>query len=127
MSILFQRDPLDTRGPPAGSAVYVHPDQKVAPVAALTLPIGATNTPQAIREIIEPPPDGEDSHLTHRPVCGITISVTWCWSLRAPGVNATSGHFNNFATAIPTNELATFVSTDEQFLGCAGGQNGPAH
>src|ERR1700690_46068 len=59
-SILFQRDPLDTRGPPAGSVVYVHLDEKVAPVTALTLPIGTTNTPEAIRENIEPPPNGED-------------------------------------------------------------------
>jgi len=46
---VFQRDPLDTRGPPAGEVVYVEPDQKKSPVAALTLPIGTTNTPEAIR------------------------------------------------------------------------------
>ena len=57
---VFQRDPLDTRGPPSGGVVYVEPDQKKSPVAALTLPIGTTNTPEAIREIIEPPPLGED-------------------------------------------------------------------
>ena len=32
VDILFQRDPLDTRGPPVGGVVYVHPDQKVLPL-----------------------------------------------------------------------------------------------
>ena len=59
VSNLFSREPLDPRGPPAGTVVYVHPELKVSPVAALTLPIGASNTPTAIREIIEPPPAGE--------------------------------------------------------------------
>ena len=31
------------------------------------------------------------------------------------GISATSGHFNNFATPIPTNELMTFVSTTNSF------------
>ena len=113
-SILFQRDPLDTRGPPSGSVVYVYPDEKVAPVPALTLPIGTTNTPQAVREIIEPPPSGEDpsspiGQLRYYNQCDMVVVVS------DSGVGATSGDFNNFATPIPTNELATFVSTTHSF------------
>ena len=114
VSILFQRDPLDTRAPPAGSVVYVQPNKKVAPVAALTLPIGTTNTPQAIREIIEPPPAGEDPNsplgrLRYYNQCDMVLVVS------NTGISATSGYFNNFATVIPTNELATFVSTTNSF------------
>jgi len=113
-SILFQRDPLDTRGPPKGSVVYVHPDQKVAPVAAFSLPIGATNTPQAIREIIEPPPTGEDANssigrLRYYNQCDLVLVAS------DTGISATSGNFNGFATPILTNELATFVSTTNSF------------
>ena len=114
VDILFQRDPLDTRRPPAGRVVYVHPDQKVSPVAALTLPIGTTNTPEAIREIIEPPPAGEDPNspigrLRYYNQCDMVVVVS------DTGINATSGHFNNFATTIPTNELTMFVSTANSF------------
>ncbi len=114
-SILFpQRDPLDTRGKPSGSVVYVHLDEKVAPVPALTLPIGTTNTPQAVREIIEPPPLGEDAsspigQLRYYNQCDMVLVVS------NSGISATSGLFNNFATAIPTNELATFVSITNSF------------
>ena len=113
-SILFQRDPLDTRPPPAGSVVYVHPDEKVAPVPALTLPIGSTNTPQAIREIIEPPPASEDptsplGHLRYYNQCDMVLVVS------STGISATSGYFNNFATTIPTNELMTFVAITNSF------------
>ena len=116
--ILFQRDPLDTRGTNAGTVVYVHPDEKVSPVPALTLPIGTTNTPEAIREIIEPPPAGEDPNsaiglLRYYNLCDMLLVAT------NNGVNftiiATSGRFNNFATSIPTNEWMKFVSTGSSF------------
>ncbi|MGA9778415.1 MAG: hypothetical protein ACLPRE_07150 [Limisphaerales bacterium] len=113
-SILFQRDPLDTRGPPSGSVVYVNPDEKVSPVPALTLPIGTTNTPEGVREIIEPPPAGEDpssplGQLRYYNQCDMVLVVS------GTGISATSGDFNNFATSIPTNELMTFVSTTNAF------------
>ncbi len=113
-SILFQRDPLDTRHPPVGGVTYVHPDQKAAPVAALTLPIGATNTPTAVREIIEPPPAGEDPNsplgrLRYYNLCDMVLIAS------NSGITATSGQFNNRQTSIPTNELATFVSIANSF------------
>ncbi len=117
---LFQRDLVDgdTRGTPpgkpAGSVVYVHLDEKVSPVPALTLPIGTTNTPEAIREIIEPPPPGGDTNqataaLRYYNLCDMVLIVS------DSGVTATSGKFNNFVTPIPTNELALFVSTNASF------------
>jgi hypothetical protein len=114
LSILFQRDPLDTRGPPAGTVVYAETNQPVFPVPALTLPIGTTNTPEAVREIIEPPPSGEDptsplGRLRYYNQCDMVLVAS------DNGVSATSGYFNNFATPIPTNELAGFVSTTSSF------------
>ena len=115
VDILNQRDPLDTRGKPAGlPAVYVLPDQPVTPVEAMTLPIGAANTPEAIREIIEPPPTGEDPNsaigrLRYYNLCDMVLVVT------DTGVTASSGKFNNFATTIPPAELPLFVSTANSF------------
>jgi hypothetical protein len=112
---VFQRDPLDTRGPPSGGVVYVELDQKKSPVAALTLPIGTTNTPEAIREIIEPPPPfGDDpalGRLRYYNQCDMLLIVS-----NNGVVSATSGGFNNFATKnIPTNEVALFVTTTNHF------------
>jgi hypothetical protein len=116
--IVFRRHPLDLRGTPpgtpSGSVLYVHPELKVTPVTALTLPIGTTNTPEAIREIIEPPPVGEDPNspigrLRYYNQCDMIVVAS------DTGVTATSGHLNSFATGIPTNELATFVSTASSF------------
>ncbi len=121
-----QRDPLDTRGKPSGSVVYVHLDEKVAPVPALTLPIGTTNTPEAVREIIEPPPLGEDAsspigQLRYYNQCDMVVVAS------DTGISATSGHFNGFVTSIPTNEL-TDVCLDHKFLyGRARGQNRQAY
>ena len=112
--ILFQRDPLDTRGPPAGGVVYVHPEQKLSPVAALTLPIGTTNTPEAIREIIEPPPLGEDRNspigrLRYFNQSDLLVTVS------DSGISGTSGGFNNFVTSITNLDLQKFVSTASSF------------
>jgi hypothetical protein len=115
LSVLFQRDPLDTRGKPSGTVVYAETNQPVFPVPALTLPIGTTNTPQAIREIIEPPPVGEDptsalGQLRYYNQCDMIVVAS------DTGVSATSGYLiNGFATHIPTNDLATFVSTTNSF------------
>lgn len=112
--ILFQRHPDDTRGAPAGSAVYEKPELKKSPVAAMTLPIGTTNSPEAIREIIQPPPTGENPNSPlgrlryyNQSEMIIVVSNT--------GISATSGKFNNFATIIPTNELNWIVTTTNSF------------
>jgi hypothetical protein len=117
VAALPQRDPLDTRGPPANTAgaVYVQTNSPTFPVPSLTLPIGTTNTPEAVREIIEPPPLGEDPHspiglLRYYNESDMVLTVS------DTGFTATSGQqLNNSATPIPTNELAQFVSTNNSF------------
>jgi len=115
-NILFSRSPLDSRGAPAGSVVYQ--GRKDSHVAALTLPIGTTNTPTAVREIIQPPPLYESATSSLGRVryynladmllivtnAGTNFSVTGC-----------SGNFNGFATTIPTNEINLFVITTNKF------------
>jgi hypothetical protein len=112
VNVLFQRDTADgdTRGAPAGSVVYEQTNSPTFPVAALTLPIGTTNTPEAIREIIEPPQSGEDPHsaiglLRYYNQCDMVLTVS------DTGISATSGEFNHFATSITNSELALFVTT----------------
>jgi hypothetical protein len=119
--ILFQRDTADgdnrliggnplTLGKPAGSVVYAQTNLVDPHVSALTLPIGTTNTPEAIREIIEPPPAGELATsaiglLRYYNECDMLLSVS------DTGISARSGQqLNNSATPIPTNDLAVFVS-----------------
>jgi hypothetical protein len=118
LDVLYQRDTVDgdTRGTPAGlPAVFTQPNQPVFPVPALTLPIGTAFSPTAIREIIEPAPPGEDtslpiSKLRYNNLCDMVLTVS------NNGVSATSGAFNHFATPIPTNDLAQFVFTNNQFI-----------
>lgn len=113
-SILFQRHPLDTRGKPAGSAVYQHPELKVSPVSPLTLPIGTTNTPLAIREIIQPPPVGEDPNS---PLGRLRYfnQVDMLLTITDSGVTATSGRADGFATSVPTNQLTAIVTMTNSF------------
>ena len=113
-SILFQRHPLDTRGKPAGSAVYEHPELKKSPVSPLTLPIGTTNTPLAIREIIQPPPAGEDPNS---PLGRLRYfnQVNMVLTVSDSGVTATSGRSDGFATSVPTNQLASIVTLTNSF------------
>ena len=110
--ILFARHPDDSRSAPGGTVVYQVP--KETPVAAMTLPIGTTNSPEAIREIIQPPPAGEDPNsplgrLRYYNQADMIIVVS------NSGVSATSGRFNNFSTLIPTSEVAAIVTTTNSF------------
>ncbi|HEY5298136.1 MAG TPA: hypothetical protein VIK59_09425 [Verrucomicrobiae bacterium] len=113
---IFSRDTVDgdTRGYPAGNVTYVHPDENISPVQALTLPIGQTNTPEAIRQIIEPPPPGEDAHsalglLRYYNQCDMILTVS------NDGATATSGVFDNRKILIPTNEVNLFVTLTNSF------------
>ena len=110
--ILFQRDPLDYRTPPVGSVVYQ--STKTAHAPSLILPIGTANTPQAIREIIEPPPFGESptSPMGHSRYYNeadmlVTVSDT--------NVVATSGQFNNFGAVVPPAEVTNFLTLTNSF------------
>jgi hypothetical protein len=113
-SILWARDPLDTRTPvvPAGTVVYQQ--RKDARAGAMSLPIGTNNTPEAIREIIQPPPSGESptsilGRLRYYNQADMILTVS------ATGVTATSGRFDGFATPIPSSELAAVVTTTNSF------------
>jgi hypothetical protein len=110
--IIFGRHPLDPRGNPGGSVVYQA--GKTYPVPAMNIPIGTNNSPLAVREIIYPPPFGEDPSSTlgrlrfyNQADMILTVSNS--------GISATSGRINNFATVIPTNELAAIVTTNNTF------------
>jgi hypothetical protein len=117
----LERDPLDTRGPPAGSVVFVQTNSPSFPVTALTLPIGTTNTPEAIREIIEPPQSGEDptsplGRLRYYNLCDMVLIVS------NTTITAVSGYFNPIKISTiggliaPTNELmASFVTITGSF------------
>ena len=111
-----QRDPLDTRAAPLDEpAVYNQPPHKPQfPVAALTLPIGTTNTPEAVREIIEPPWPLEDAtsplgRLRYYNQCDLLVIAS------DTGLTASSGSFNNFLPLFPTNEVLVFASITNSF------------
>jgi hypothetical protein len=111
--ILYARHPLDTRTPPTGAVVYQ--GRKDSHVSAMSLPIGTTNTPEAIREIIQAAPAGEDpdspiARLRYHNQAEMILVVS-----NGGIVSATSGRFNSFATSIPANELAGFVTTTNSF------------
>jgi hypothetical protein len=110
--ILFQRAPGDSRSAPVGSVVYQSDETAHAP--SLVLPIGTANTPQAIREIIEPPALGESptsamGHSRYYNLVDLLVTVS------DTGVTASSGEFNNFSTVVPTNEINKFVSLTNSF------------
>ena len=108
VDILFQRAPADTRGSPGGDPPLYLGD-KTTPVAALTLPIGTTNTPETIREIIEPPPLGEDptsplGRLRYYNNTEVRLVVS------DTGYRATAGGY------VITNDLLLFVATNKTFF-----------
>jgi hypothetical protein len=110
--ILFQRGPLDTRTSPVGSVTYQVPKSPHEP--ALTLPIGTTNTPTAIREIIQPPPAFEDpdspiGRQRYYNLADMLVVVS------NASVSASSGSFNGFMTPVPASELGTLVTTTNSF------------
>ena len=110
---VFTRHPLDTRTPPSGSVVYIDESLKKNKMPALTLPIGTSNSPTAIREILQPPPSGEDvdSVLGRQRYYNLADMII---TVAASGVTATtgvpfgmntipSGHVRRFAFASSTN------------------------
>ena len=113
-NILFQRHPLDSRAPPTGTVLYQEAGQPLPNQPPLYLPIGMTNTPSAIREIIEPPPAGEDpnSPIGQQRYYNLAELIL---TVSDTGTNATSGSFNGFTTTVPTNELGVFVTMGNSF------------
>jgi len=111
-NITIGRDPLDTRAAPAGSVVYEVP--AVSGVPPLTLPIGTSNSPLAIRAIIDPPPLGESpsSSLGRERYYNQADMVV---VVSSNSVSASSGLYNGFMTGVPTNQVAGFVTTTNSF------------
>lgn len=111
----FKRHPLDTRPVPSGSVKYILPLQPQIHVKSLNLPIGADNTPEAIREIIEPPDPGEDvnspiARERYYNKCDLIITVT------ASGtITATNGVPFGQSKDVKWNKLNTFVTTNTVF------------
>jgi hypothetical protein len=114
--VLFQRHPLDTRVAPKGTVVYQA--KYGAHVPAMTLPIGTSNSPLAIREIIQPAPAGEPlssamGRLRYYNLSDMLVVVAN--SGTNISISGSSGSFNGFATVIPTNELKLFVNVSANF------------
>jgi hypothetical protein len=110
--ILFKRDPADSRTPPVGSVLYQA--SKTAHAPSLVLPIGTANTPQAIREIIEPPafaesPTSPMGHSRYYNQVDLLVTVS------DANVTASSGQFNNFTTVVPPAEFTNFVILTNSF------------
>jgi hypothetical protein len=81
----------------------------------LSLPIGTNNTSDAVREILNIPPSGEDPNSamgTNRYYNKADLIL-----LISPSntVKVTSGLNNNFATVIATNQWTNFISTNVSF------------
>ena len=91
---------------------YDVPPQSGQP--ALTLPIGVTNTPQAVRAILEPPPPGE---LTTSPIGQVRYynQVDMLITVTNGGFTVQSGLFNGFATTISSTNTTNFISTNGTF------------
>jgi hypothetical protein len=107
-------DDGDTRTPPSGLPVaYVEPGEPESSIPALTLPIGTTNTPEGIREIIEPRRSDDTpalSRIRYNNQCDMVVTVS-----DGGVISATSGNFNNFLTTIPPDDLATFITITNSF------------
>lgn len=113
--IFTNRHPDDTRGAPKGSHVYEKPGLVNPTNTAMTLPIGTTNTPAAVREIIQPPPPGGDTNAFLAQLRYYNLSDMILIVSNGGVITATSGSFNNFKTIIPSNELAFIVTTTNSF------------
>ncbi len=114
-NVVFGRDPLDPRGAPGGTVTYHVQPKSGQP--SLTLPIGTTNTPTAVRQIIEPPPVGESASSAlgraryfNQVDMVITVSNSGAFSIRG-------GLFDGFTTLVtnPAEIYTNFLSTSNTF------------
>jgi hypothetical protein len=83
-------------------------------VSSLTLPIGTNNTPAAVRAVVEVPPGtesasslmGQQRYYNKSDIIILVSNTT---------VTAKLGSFDNFATTIPSNQVAYFLNTNVNF------------
>ena len=113
--ILFERAPLDSRAAPSGSATYAQPDKKLSHVNALTLPIGMSNSPIAVREITQPAPVGEDPNSPLGRQRYFNQTDVLLTIVNSTNYTLTSGRFNNFATSVTNSQVSLFVTLTNSF------------
>lgn len=111
-SITEDKKPTDPTGRTPGRVVFLA--EHDGGVSTLTLPIGTNSSPSAVREVVEMPPVGESptSQMGKERFynkADMVIKVT------DAGVTVTSGSINNFATAVPASQFASFISTSTTF------------
>ncbi len=110
--IYTNRAPYDPTG---GS--FVTPTYDISPVpnaSSLTMPIATNNSPSTVRQIMDPPPTGEDPHSPMGSVryynqTDLIITTT------PTSVTVQAGLWDNFA-AIPPDQTATNGSTGYSFI-----------
>jgi len=103
--ILFSREPADSRGGPGGSVIYSLSGQPVAGVPPLNLPIGTADP----RQIILPPPPGEDPNsnlgqLRYYNECNLLVADS------SVGLTITAGN-----QLVSSNDVAFLVSDTNSF------------
>jgi len=89
---------------------------------SLNLPVGTTNTPSAVHQIIEIPPWTESpssvlGQQRYYNQADMVILVT------DSAVTVTSGSINGFATTIPTNQGKFFINTNVSFFNARENKN----
>jgi len=83
-------------------------------VSTMSLPIGTNSSPAAVRQTIEVPPASESSSSSlgqqrYYNLCDLIVVVS------NNTVKVTSGLWNNFTTALTTNEVNFLITTNTQF------------
>jgi hypothetical protein len=104
----------------SGSGAIVFDGAHDSGVSTLNLPIGTNNSPAAVHQVLEVPPGslplgsedplsnlGKERYYNEADLI-ITVSNT--------SLSVTSGRWNSFATALTTNEISRFVSTNASFF-----------
>jgi hypothetical protein len=89
---------------------------------SLNLPVGTTNTPAAVHQIIEIPPWTESPTSVvglqrYYNQADMVILVT------DSAITATSGSVNGFATTVPTSQAKFFINTNVTFFNAREGKN----
>lgn len=108
------KHPLDPVARGSGASRVVYEGEHESNVSALTLPIGTNNSPDAVRAIIERPPDGEDPNSPlgkqrfHNKADLIVV-------VSNSTVSVTSGVFNHRATTVPASQWNSFLATNVSF------------
>jgi hypothetical protein len=107
--IIMTRDPNDPSGVGSGGGVVNFAVKPKEHMSSLTMPIGTNSNPSAVRQIIEIPPTSESptSSLGRERFYNKADMVVL---VSDSGIVARSGQFNNFATLVPSNEVAKFIT-----------------